>query len=499
MSNNHPRVSTTSRIPVWNLIALSGYSFLGITSRLLTGSTSIAISYWPAAGLAVGLCVFLGHQILPGIFVGSIIATICYAGKGCLVVDPLFALIIASAASVQCMLTAWYLNRNLYGTNAPSTGPSIIRFLFLLGPIGSSLVALTYFIYSLLFAHSLKPDEAILWWLGDSIGSLVLFPIVAVHISPSNSTWHKLRPILSNQLLALFVLPLATATISKLIIQQSPFKEPLGNTDIINHLAILLTSNELLFVMLGLGFTISTSISSHNKTKLLSRSSIAAKAAGFVVHEANQPLLRLSFIVEAMNNLVYGNLHSIGHSSAASIQTLIDAASIEVQSLGKITKSMVDLAISGARDTHEANVVQAIRAAVAQSQSLIDDYNISLGLNLEDTILPVLAGKIQLQTAIRNILANACRAADQHGVVRIQAYNTASDVKIVIEDSGPGLQESLAMPDVGITNISTTTGMGIGLTIVRIIMDSCNGSLELGRSSKLGGASISLSLPIDRT
>ncbi|MEB3317034.1 MAG: sensor histidine kinase, partial [Cyanobacteriota bacterium] len=62
---------------------------------------------------------------------------------------------------------------------------------------------------------------------------------------------------------------------------------------------------------------------------------------------------------------------------------------------------------------------------------------------------------------------------------------------------GPGLP--FASSEIGRRPlISASGGMGIGLMIVRRFIDAANGRLETGRSVALGGARISLFLPIVR-
>jgi signal transduction histidine kinase len=84
--------------------------------------------------------------------------------------------------------------------------------------------------------------------------------------------------------------------------------------------------------------------------------------------------------------------------------------------------------------------------------------------------------------ALRNVVDNAVRAVGSVGVVAVSVSQEQSRVVVQIEDDGPGLLETL--PGSG----------SLGLTIVREIVASWGGDLEIGPGS-LGGCRVRLLLP----
>jgi signal transduction histidine kinase len=99
-----------------------------------------------------------------------------------------------------------------------------------------------------------------------------------------------------------------------------------------------------------------------------------------------------------------------------------------------------------------------------------------------------------LEEMAGNLLDNACKWA--RGVVSVNCEGGDEQLKIVIEDDGPGIPEE-HYEDVmhrGRRLDDTLPGHGQGLGIVRDIAKQYGGSVELGRS-ELGGLKVVLTLP----
>ncbi|NMH64718.1 ATP-binding protein [Shewanella salipaludis] len=98
-----------------------------------------------------------------------------------------------------------------------------------------------------------------------------------------------------------------------------------------------------------------------------------------------------------------------------------------------------------------------------------------------------------LAELLGNLLDNACKAASKR--VSLDVAYEGDRLVFTIEDDGPGVpqaQESQIF-ERGIRADSYHQGHGIGLAIVRDLVDSYQGQLSLARSATLGGAKFSLS------
>lgn len=94
-----------------------------------------------------------------------------------------------------------------------------------------------------------------------------------------------------------------------------------------------------------------------------------------------------------------------------------------------------------------------------------------------------------------NLLDNACKWAEKKVSLTMAA---GRDISFVIADDGPGIA-----PDQGATLLQRgsrldeqTEGHGLGLAIVRDLVDDYRGILEIGQSTSLGGLEVRVRLPL---
>lgn len=93
-----------------------------------------------------------------------------------------------------------------------------------------------------------------------------------------------------------------------------------------------------------------------------------------------------------------------------------------------------------------------------------------------------------------NLLDNACKWANSTVRISIKAE---SGLSICIEDDGPGADPEmlLQLDKRGVRLDETKQGYGLGLAIVSDMVREYHGSLEFGRSEKLGGFRVDITLP----
>lgn len=115
------------------------------------------------------------------------------------------------------------------------------------------------------------------------------------------------------------------------------------------------------------------------------------------------------------------------------------------------------------------------------------------------TGLKLLADQVLVRRATSNLLANALRHATEGGWIVVGAFATVNEVRIWVEDNGPGIPADwlakLGTPfERGPRGDSNADGFGLGLAIVKGIMNLHSGRMVL--ESTVGhGTKVSLSFP----
>jgi two-component system sensor histidine kinase KdpD len=124
-------------------------------------------------------------------------------------------------------------------------------------------------------------------------------------------------------------------------------------------------------------------------------------------------------------------------------------------------------------------------------------------LRIELAALPVLVDPVFLDEALTNLLDNAIKFAGPSAVIRVASSRAGDRVRLVVEDSGPGVPEEalerLFEPfhrEI-VPGRDGRPGTGIGLAVVRGLVAAMGGASRASASS-LGGLAVHLDLPIAR-
>ena len=211
-----------------------------------------------------------------------------------------------------------------------------------------------------------------------------------------------------------------------------------------------------------------------------------------VSHELRTPIAVLRAGLEAIED----GVRPLTRESVASLQG-------EVAALGKLVEDLYQLALSdvGALNYRKerTDVAEVLEQAVEPFAGRLAERNLSIEKKLEGE-LKVMADSDRLGQAFRNLLENSARYTDAGGKVRVTARRNGAGVKVDFEDSSPGVPAD-ALPRlferfyrVEGSRSRANGGAGLGLAIVRSVIEAHGGSIEAG-ASPLGGLRVTISLP----
>jgi two-component system sensor kinase FixL len=156
---------------------------------------------------------------------------------------------------------------------------------------------------------------------------------------------------------------------------------------------------------------------------------------------------------------------------------------------GKLKKEVLD-------------VNDLVREVVSLINSETIIRNISIKTRLDDSISSLIGDKIHLQQVIINFILNASEAmTDVEDIPRKIIISTTTEnaqaIKVGIRDFGPGIDESSMQQMVEPFYTTKPTGMGMGLSINRSIIDAHHGRLWAENNADRG-ATFYFSLPLER-
>ncbi len=151
-------------------------------------------------------------------------------------------------------------------------------------------------------------------------------------------------------------------------------------------------------------------------------------------------------------------------------------------------------------DITSINIAAMFRQLLASLDNMLTAKKICCNINIPGDI-QTKGDKVFLKSALHNILVNAVKFSNTKGTITISAVEKEKETIISIKDEGIGMsrqmKKSLFNYSERKTKIGTDgeRGTGIGLSIVKRIIDMHNGTIEV-ESEKNKGTVISLHLPL---
>lgn len=135
------------------------------------------------------------------------------------------------------------------------------------------------------------------------------------------------------------------------------------------------------------------------------------------------------------------------------------------------------------------NLIENITQSVAE---YIKDKNIELYFESESGQKIIACDPDKIERIMLNLLSNAVKFTPEHGVIKVRLYNDADYIVISVKDSGIGISkemQNIVFERFVQADKSTTRnreGSGIGLSLVKSLVDLHQGSITLESESGRG-------------
>ena len=152
----------------------------------------------------------------------------------------------------------------------------------------------------------------------------------------------------------------------------------------------------------------------------------------------------------------------------------------------------------------QPTVADLVRQAVEATQPLFESRRQSLVVAVPDEPLRLDADPVRLTQVLVNLLNNASKFTPADGTIRISAGREGRDAVIRVRDGGVGIPASL-LPHVFDLFLQGDEvrpmgegGLGIGLTLVKSLVEMHGGSVEAHSEGRDRGATFVVRLPTTR-
>jgi two-component system, LuxR family, sensor kinase FixL len=225
----------------------------------------------------------------------------------------------------------------------------------------------------------------------------------------------------------------------------------------------------------------------------VSRLTAMGEMASALAHELNQPLAAISNYMKGSRKLLAGSTDP----NTPKIESALDRAAEQAIRAGQIIRRLRDFVARGESEKRVESLSKLIEEAGALGLAGSREQNVQLRFNLDPSADLVLADRVQIQQVLVNLFRNALEAMapSQRRELAVINRRAGDDlIEIVVSDTGTGFQDDV-LPNLFKTFFTTKdTGMGVGLSISRSIIEAHGGRMWAENNSA-GGATFRLTLP----
>ena len=208
---------------------------------------------------------------------------------------------------------------------------------------------------------------------------------------------------------------------------------------------------------------------------------VQSQFVSVVNHELRTPLTSIKCSLELINSGKMGNLPDklgniaeIAEKSSNRLAILID----ELLDFQKLEAGKMEFRFS------QVDLEQLVREAADVTRAFSQSRNISIRIFGTDTPVYVNGDSDRLMQVMANVLSNAIKFSQEHGMVDVSLEKTRTKGRISIKDSGIGIpknsKEIVFEPFKQVDSSDTRHfgGTGLGMSITKQILDGHNATID---------------------
>ena len=207
-----------------------------------------------------------------------------------------------------------------------------------------------------------------------------------------------------------------------------------------------------------------------------------------LAHELRNPLAPIRNALHVLRHKkpdpAFTPLHDIMDRQVMQLVRLVD----DLLELSRISRGNIALHIE------RLDIASVLRSAIETSRPLIDAARHELRVKLPSEPLHVNGDAVRLGQVFANLLNNAAKYTQDEGVITLSAEVANGAVVVIVEDTGVGIPSEMLgsifnmFTQVPGTNARAQGGLGIGLTLVKHLLELHGGRIEV-HSEGLGKGS----------
>lgn len=209
-----------------------------------------------------------------------------------------------------------------------------------------------------------------------------------------------------------------------------------------------------------------------------------------VAHEIKNPLTPMRLTVQSFQRKFDINDPNIAKKLNDYTQTILQ----QIDTMSSVASAFSNFATMPAQQNETLNVVFIVKMAL----EIFNEDFIQFSA-LEDEIIAKL-DRTQLIRVITNLVKNAIQSIpeeQEHKLVFVTVFREDNQVKIAVKDNGKGISEENAARIFEPKFTTKSSGMGLGLAIIKNIIENYHGTITFETELNIGTEFL-VSFPINK-
>nr|WP_281250993.1 PAS domain S-box protein [Sphingomonas mucosissima] len=208
----------------------------------------------------------------------------------------------------------------------------------------------------------------------------------------------------------------------------------------------------------------------------VSRVSAMGTMASTLAHELNQPITAVANYVRGVRDL----LERPDEDDFPMIIEALDDAKNEALRAGHIVRRLREFVARGEVERSVEDLPALIEEASKLALIGAGEKGVAVSFDIDPQASPVLVDKVQCQQVLINLMRNAVEAMECSQVRELCVSTRLAPkgmAQVTIADTGPGVPADVAANLFSAFNSSKASGMGLGLSICRTIVEGLEGRI----------------------
>lgn len=210
-----------------------------------------------------------------------------------------------------------------------------------------------------------------------------------------------------------------------------------------------------------------------------------------LAHELNQPLAAIVNYLHACQRLLQNQ-----PAQAERVQEAIEKAVAQADRAGQIIRRLRQFIEKRETERRREDINAVVQEAATLALIGAKSAGVVSSIDLDPNTAPVFIDKVQVQQVVLNLVRNAIEAMAQSArrqlTIATESHNGETQVRVT--DTGSGLSPDVAAKLFEPFQTTKTSGMGIGLSICRSIVEAHGGHIWAAKNPA-GGTIFSFTLP----